>query len=119
MSHYSHQSMCIETISPSRNCCAIFPATHTDRSIVIVISGPSGVGKDAAIKRLQEVRSDIHFVVTATSRPKRQGEVEGVDYIFVDKAQFEEWIDAGEMLEHALVYGQYKVRPRIPVPGSV
>jgi len=91
--------------------------THVDRPVVTVISGPSGVGKDAAIKLLQELRPDIHFVVTATSRPMREGEVEGVDYLFVSKAQFEEWIEKGEMLEYALVYEQYKGIPKSQVQG--
>eukprot|EP00873_Tetraselmis_striata_P039392 jgi/Tetstr1/459656/TSEL_005012.t1 len=90
---------------------------HTDRAVVTVISGPSGVGKDAAIRALQETRPDIHFVVTATSRAMRPGEQDGVDYIFVSKEQFELWIEAGEMLEHALVYGQYKGIPRSQVQG--
>ena len=52
---------------------------------VFVISGPSGVGKDAVIKRLQELRPELHMVVTATSRAMREGEVHGVDYFFVTK----------------------------------
>jgi len=91
--------------------------THADRPIVIVISGPSGVGKDAAIKKLQEVRPDIHFVVTATSRAMRPGEVEGVDYVFVSKEKFESWIENDEMLEYALVYEQYKGIPKSQVQG--
>jgi guanylate kinase len=62
------------------------------KPIVIVISGPSGVGKDAVLTRLKEQREDLYFVVTATSRPKRQGEVEGRDYFFVDREKFEGWI---------------------------
>ena len=80
--------------------------------LLIVISGPSGVGKDAVISRLQEIRGDMHFVVTATTRPRREGEVDGKDYIFMDKDKFEELIDREEMLEHALVYGDYKGIPK-------
>jgi len=82
------------------------------RPLLIVISGPSGVGKDAVINRLQEVRSDMHFVVTATTRPKRDGEEDGRDYIFTDKSHFEEMIAKGELLEHAMVYGDYKGIPK-------
>ncbi len=127
---------------------------------VIVISGPSGVGKDAVLRELQQQRPDLYFVVTATSRcaaapagrwlplppraasrrerPRRQaggrgarsprraalraaapprramrpGEVEGKDYFFVGKQQFEQWIEQGQLLEHAVVYGEYKGIPR-------
>ncbi|DBB17704.1 TPA: hypothetical protein ACH3X3_002743 [Trebouxia sp. C0006] len=76
--------------------------------LTFVISGPSGVGKDAVIKQLQQTRPELHFVVTATSRAMRPKEVDGVDYIFVTKEKFESWIKADELLEHALVYGEYK-----------
>ena len=80
--------------------------------LLIVISGPSGVGKDAVINRLREVHGDMHFVVTATTRPRRQGEVDGEDYIFMDKEDFEDLIERNELLEHALVYGDYKGIPK-------
>eukprot|EP00239_Pterosperma_sp_CCMP1384_P001211 CAMPEP_0197845544 /NCGR_PEP_ID=MMETSP1438-20131217/2464_1 /TAXON_ID=1461541 /ORGANISM="Pterosperma sp., Strain CCMP1384" /LENGTH=370 /DNA_ID=CAMNT_0043456883 /DNA_START=223 /DNA_END=1335 /DNA_ORIENTATION=- len=83
-----------------------------EKPLVIVISGPSGVGKDAVIKQLQAERPELHFVVTATSRGMRQGEVDGVDYFFVTKEHFEEMIDQGELLEHAVVYGEYKGIPK-------
>lgn len=87
--------------------------------IVMVISGPSGVGKDAVIRRLQEVRPDLHFVVTATSRSMRPGEQHGVDYFFVSKEEFEEWIAKGKLLEHALVYGEYKGIPRQQIEDAL
>ena len=106
--------------------------------LVFVISGPSGVGKDAVIKELQRVRAKLHFVVTATSRQvsfqasynaiqrmlkfvlyvdtlqcwkcraMRPNEIDGTDYIFVTKETFEMWIREDKFLEHALVYGEYK-----------
>lgn len=76
--------------------------------MVIIISGPSGVGKDAVIKALQHARPSLHFVVTATSRPMRPKEEDGIDYIFVSKEKFESWIKDDKLLEHALVYGEYK-----------
>ena len=82
------------------------------KPLLIIISGPSGVGKDAVINRLQSVKGDMHFVVTATSRPKREGEVEGKDYIFLDREQFEDMIQRGDLLEHAVVYGDYKGIPK-------
>ena len=91
------------------------PQVPPAKPVVIVISGPSGVGKDAVIKRLQERRSDLHFVVTATSRPRRPGEVDGIDYFFVSRDKFESMIANDELLEHALVYGEYKGIPKAQV----
>ncbi|GMH33205.1 hypothetical protein BSKO_01039 [Bryopsis sp. KO-2023] len=87
--------------------------------LVVLICGPSGVGKDSVIRRLQEQRPELQFVVTATSRPMRPGEVDGVDYIFVTKEKFEEWISNGEMLEHAIVYGEYKGIPKKQVTDAL
>jgi len=86
---------------------------------VLVVSGPSGVGKDAVIQRLQERRPDLHFVVTATSREPRAGEVDGVDYHFVGREQFEEWVEKGQLLEHAVVYGEYKGIPKAQVEAAL
>ncbi|MHB1356667.1 MAG: guanylate kinase [Anaerolineae bacterium] len=82
--------------------------------VLSVISGPSGVGKDSVIKQLRR-DSDVKFVVTVTSRDRRPGEVEGEDYYFVSQNEFERMIEAGEMLEHALVYHQYKGIERIRI----
>lgn len=88
------------------------PQSPAPKPLVIVISGPSGVGKDAVIKKLQHSRSDVHFVVTATTRPMRPGEVDGVDYYFMSKSEFQEMIENHELLEHAIVYGDYKGIPK-------
>ncbi|KAF9614571.1 hypothetical protein IFM89_019318 [Coptis chinensis] len=64
------------------------PISPPPKPLIIVISGPSGVGKDAVIKKLRGVREGIHFVVTATSRAMRPGEVEGIDYYFVSKEHY-------------------------------
>lgn len=86
---------------------------HSQREpLLIVISGTSGAGKDSVIKALQQRGLPIHFVVTATSRPKRPNEVEGVDYFFVTRQRFEEMIANNELIEHAVVYGEYKGVPR-------
>jgi len=77
------------------------------------------VGKDAVIRRLQEKRPDLHFVVTATSRPMRPGEKDGVDYFFVSKEEFETWIEQGKLLEHAVVYGEYKGIPKFQVEEAL
>ncbi|CAM8972387.1 unnamed protein product [Rhodiola kirilowii] len=88
------------------------PLLPPPKPLIIVISGPSGVGKDAVIKKLREVREGIHFVVTATSRQMRPGEVDGKDYFFVSKEEFLSMIDRDELLEYALVYGDYKGIPK-------
>jgi len=73
--------------------------------LLVVVSGPSGVGKDAALKRMRELNYPFHFLVTNTTRPKRAEEIEGVDYHFITKEQFAEMDQRGDFLEHAVVYG--------------
>jgi len=80
--------------------------------LLIVISGPSGVGKDSVLERMKERDLPFHFVVTATTRPKRPGEVDGVDYYFVTHDEFAEMIEQGELLEYAIVYNDYKGIPK-------
>ena len=84
--------------------------------LLIVISGTSGSGKDSVVKRLtrrmEAAGTPLHFVVTANTRPRRENEVDGVDYIFVSMAEFEHMIAQGELLEYARVYGQYRGIPR-------
>lgn len=80
--------------------------------LLIVISGPSGVGKDTVLQRLKERNVPFHFVVTATSRPRRASEVHGRDYFFVSPEEFKAMIDANELLEYALVYDDYKGIPK-------
>ena len=74
-------------------------------SLLIVVSGPSGVGKDAALRRMRELDYPFYFLVTNTTRPKRPEEVEGVDYHFITREQFVEMEQRGEFLERAVVYG--------------
>lgn len=81
-------------------------------SLLVVLSGPSGVGKDTVLMRMRELGFPFHFVVTANSRPQRPGEIDGVDYHFVTTQQFEAMIEHEELLEWALVYGQYKGIPK-------
>jgi guanylate kinase len=83
--------------------------------LVVVISGPSGAGKDSVVQRMKERDCPFHFVVTATNRPPRPGEVHGRDYFFFSTDTFEGMIARGEMLEHATVYGQLKGIPRAHV----
>ena len=73
--------------------------------LLIVLSGPSGVGKDAILEGIKKRGYPLHFAVTATTRPRRKNEAHGVDYHFVSKAEFEKMIEKGELLEWANVYG--------------
>ncbi len=72
---------------------------------LIVLSGPSGVGKDSVLNRMKELGHAFHFVITATTRPQRPGEVHGRDYLFISEERYREWLAQGEFLEHATVYG--------------
>ncbi len=83
--------------------------------LLIVVSGPSGVGKDSVVTRMSERRLPFHFVVTATTRPPREEEVHGVDYFFYTKDEFAEMIELGELLEYAFVYNDFKGIPKSQV----
>jgi guanylate kinase len=87
-------------------------ANKQKQPLLIVLSGPSGVGKDTVLQRMKELQLPFHFVVTATSRPKRIGEIDGVDYFFVSADEFVAMIERDELLEHALVYDEHKGIPR-------
>lgn len=83
--------------------------------LLIVLSGPSGVGKDSVLKRMKERGIPFHFVVTATTRPPRPGEQHGVDYYFVSKDEFARMIEEEQLMEWSLVYGDYKGIPKGPI----
>jgi len=80
--------------------------------LLVVISGPSGVGKDSIIQAMKERELPFYFVVTATNRPRRENEVHGVDYFFISTREFETMIASGELLEYATVYEDYKGVPK-------
>jgi guanylate kinase len=96
----------------------MFPSSHSEfnvhhpQPLLIVISGPSGAGKDTVMQRMKERGLPFHFVVTATTRPKRANEVHGRDYWFVSKEEFARMINEDELIEHAIVYGDYKGIPK-------
>ncbi len=80
--------------------------------LLVVISGPSGVGKDTVARLLLEAPETFYFVVTATTRPPRPGEVDGYDYFFVSHDDFARMIEEDELLEYAVVYNDYKGVPK-------
>ncbi|MFV0558579.1 MAG: guanylate kinase [Enterococcus sp.] len=84
----------------------------TDRGLLIVLSGPSGVGKGTVRKAIFDSEdNDFQYSVSMTTRQKREGEVEGVDYYFRSKEEFEALIESGEMLEYAEYVGNYYGTP--------
>jgi guanylate kinase len=91
------------------------PYNFKANPLLIVLSGPSGAGKDVTIKRMEARGFPFHFVVTATTRPRRPGEVDGVDYFFLSRDEFGRMIEAGELLEYAVVYSDYKGIPKSQV----
>jgi guanylate kinase len=86
---------------------------------VFIVSGPSGVGKDAVIERLQVRYPHARYVVTATTRPVRPGEIDGVHYHFLDENEFLTRLGANDFLEHAIVYGNHYGVPRSPVAEAL
>lgn len=97
----------------------ISPNFFPQQPLLIVISGMSGAGKDAVIKALKKRDLSLYYVITATSRDPRPGEVHGKDYFFYPPAEFQERIDRGEFAEHANVYGQLKGIPRSQIEEAL
>ncbi len=82
------------------------------KGLLIVVSGPSGTGKGTICKALIEKRDDVFLSVSATTRQPREGEQNGVHYHFLSKAEFEQNIENGQMLEHAVFCGNYYGTPK-------
>jgi guanylate kinase len=89
------------------------------KPLVIVLSGPSGVGKDSVLKAMQSRGMAFHFVVTTTDRKPRKEEVNGVDYNFISTEQFEQMLHNDDFVEHARVYGDYKGVPKSQIQGAL
>lgn len=82
---------------------------------LIVLSGPSGVGKSTVVAEVMRRRPNLHFSVSVTTRPQRPGEVEGEHYYFIDRARFEELLAQNALLEHAEYVGNSYGTPEAPV----
>ncbi len=85
------------------------------RGLMLVLSSPSGAGKTSISRRLLETEDELTMSVSATTRPRRPGEVDGVDYHFIDQTDFQLMINRGEFLEYAKVFDNYYGTPRGPV----
>ena len=92
---------------------------HKPQPLLIVISGPSGVGKDSVLQGLKGRNLPMHFVVTATTRPRRAEEIHGIDYFFVSKDEFARMIEREELIEYAIVYSDYKGIPKQQVRDAL
>ena len=95
------------------------PSGSKPEPLLIVLSGPSGVGKDSVLRGLKERVDNLHFVVTVNTREPRPDEQEGVDYHFISHAEFERMLANDELLEHAHVYNDYKGVPRGQVRSAM
>jgi len=92
---------------------------EVEPGLLVVLSGPSGVGKDAVMARLREQRFPIRFAVTATTRRPREGEVHGKDYLFVSQSEFDRMIAEDELMEWAVVHGNRYGVPRAQVREAI
>jgi len=95
------------------------PEANSAPPLLVVLSGPSGVGKDAALTGLKKLERLWHFVVTATTRPRRPEERDGVDYIFLDTDTFLRMKERDEFIECAQVYGRWYGVPRSQVRAAL
>ncbi len=97
---------------------ALEPYLHP-APLLVVLSGPSGVGKDAVFTRLRELGRPYQFTVTATTRPRRPSEQDGVDYVFLTLERFQALRESGGLLEYAQVYGHWYGVPKAPVAEAL
>ncbi len=89
------------------------------RGLMLVLSSPSGAGKTAIARAILDGNPQVTMSVSVTTRPKRPGEVDGVDYVFVDARAFAGMVERGEFLEHASVFGNAYASPREPVEEAL
>ncbi|SDE75825.1 guanylate kinase [Celeribacter baekdonensis] len=89
------------------------------RGLLIILSSPSGAGKSTLARALMEWDNSLRFSISATTRAPRPGEVDGVDYHFVNEATFKDMVNEGEMLEHAHVFGNFYGSPSAPVRTAI
>ena len=89
------------------------------KPLLIVLSGPSGVGKDAVLARMRELQYPLEYITTVTTRPRRASEREHIDYRFVSPGKFQGMIKNNELLEWANVYGNWYGVPREPIKNAL
>jgi guanylate kinase len=97
----------------------ISPSPQVSTGQLVVITGPSGVGKGTLLKSLRQAHPDLFFSVSATTRAPRPGEIDGKDYYFCDRCQFEQMVRTGQLLEWAEFAGNCYGTPRQPVEQQI
>ena len=95
------------------------PRGFKPRGFPLVLSGPSGVGKTSVVGHLLSRGGDIVFSVSATTRPRREGESDGREYLFYDEERFRRGVESGEFVEHASVHGRWYGTPRAPLEAAL
>ena len=90
-----------------------------DNPLLLILSGPSGAGKDAVLSSLRKLEIPFEFITTVTTRPKRPGEANNVDYRFIADADFQRMVKQGQLLEWANVYGNWYGVPKQPVKQAL
>lgn len=95
------------------------PSSGRRRGILFVMTGASGVGKDTIRRAASDAMADVVYSISATTRPRRVGETDGVQYHFVDRDRFEALVNAGAMLEHASYVGDLYGTPAAPVDAAI
>lgn len=93
--------------------------TMTRRGLLLILSSPSGAGKSTLSRKLMAWDTDLSFSVSATTRSPRSGEVDGREYYFKTRAEFQAMVKDGQMLEHAEVFGNFYGSPRGPVEDAM
>lgn len=95
------------------------PINLPKRPLLIVLSGPSGVGKDALLTRMRELNYPVECITTATTRPRRASERDHIDYHFISAEKFQQMIKHDELLEWANVYGNWYGVPKRPIKQAL
>lgn len=96
------------------------PAPREGRSRLLVLAGPTAVGKGTVATYIRETQPEIHLSVSATTRAPRPGEIDGVHYYFVDDDRFDQMIAGGELLEYATVHNRFRYgTPRAPIEAAL
>ena len=95
------------------------PRGFAPRGFPLVLSGPSGAGKTSVVSHLLARAGDVVFSVSATTRPRREGEAEGREYFYYDEERFRRGVESGEFVEHASVHGRWYGTPKAPLEKAL
>ncbi len=93
--------------------------TQPAKPLLLVLSGPSGAGKDAVLTRMKKLGTSLEFIVTVTTRPRRPGEKDGINYHFISREEFQKMMEREELLEWSNVYGNWYGVPKESVKQAL